>query len=86
MRGLEGGLVQTRGSAVSEAAAITELVIVEAIRTSDSWGEATWEPSDDMSGGGRGRECCTWEPPTYRSRLLVKHEPNQIQVKSSPVL
>ena len=38
--GLEVGFVQTRGGAVSEAAAITELVIVEAIRTSDSGGEA----------------------------------------------
>ena len=38
--GLEVGFVQTRGGAVSEAAAITELVIVEEIRTSDSGGEA----------------------------------------------
>ena len=38
--GLEIGFERTRGGAASEAAAITELVIVEAIRTSDLGGEA----------------------------------------------
>ena len=39
-RGLEVGFVRIRDGAASEAAAITELVIVEATRTSDSGGEA----------------------------------------------
>ena len=30
---------------------MTEVVIVEAVRTSDSGGELMWEPSDDMSRG-----------------------------------
>ena len=38
--GLEIGFVRTRDGAASEAAALTELLIVEAIRTSASGGEA----------------------------------------------
>ena len=50
--GFKVGLVHARSCALNEAAAITELVIVEAVRTSDSGGQAMREPSDDMSGGG----------------------------------
>ena len=40
-KGTQGWVVvQTRGSAVNEATAIPELVIVEAVRISDSGGEA----------------------------------------------
>ena len=45
------GSVHARGCAFNEATAITELLIVEAVRTSDSGGQAMWEPSDDLSGG-----------------------------------
>ena len=45
--------MRTRGGAASEAAAITELVIVEAMRTSNSGGELMWQSLDDMSGEER---------------------------------
>ena len=51
--GFKVGLVHTRRCALNEAAAITELVIVKAVRSSYSGGQAMWEPSDDMSGGKR---------------------------------
>ena len=47
------GLAHARGCALNEAGSITDLVIVDAVRKSDSRGEAMWKPSDDMSGGGR---------------------------------
>ena len=50
--GLKVRFVHVRGCALNEAAAITELVIVEAVRTSDSGREAMWKPSDNTSGGG----------------------------------
>ena len=49
--GLKVGFVHARGCAINETATITEVLIVEAVRTSDSGGELMWEPSDDMSGG-----------------------------------
>ena len=51
--GLKVGLVHARGCVLNEAGSITDLVIVDAVRKSDSRGEAMWKPSDDMSGGGR---------------------------------
>ena len=41
--------MRTRGGAASEAAAITELVIVEAMRTSNTGGETMWQSLDDVS-------------------------------------
>ena len=56
MGGLEGRSVQTRRDTVSKATAITELVVVEALRISNSMCEAMGEPSLDMTGEKRSRE------------------------------
>ena len=48
--GARGRPVQTRGGAVSEATAITELVVVEALRMFNSLCEAMGEPPSDMPG------------------------------------
>ena len=49
--GLEVGFVRSRGGVASGAVVITELVIVEAMRTSASGGEAMGQLLDGMSGG-----------------------------------
>ena len=50
VRRLGGRLVQTREGTVSEATAITELVVVEALRISNSLCKAMGEPSLDIPG------------------------------------
>ena len=50
VRRLGGRSVQTRGDTVSEATAIMELVVVEALRISNSLREATRKPPLGMSG------------------------------------
>ena len=83
--GFKVGLVHARSCALNEAAAITELVVVEAVRTSDSGGQAMREPSDDMSGGGKNRDFGTWEL-GIRTRIPYypkKHSTNRTRDKSS---
>ena len=76
--------VQTRDSAVSRAKTMTELVIVEAVRVSDSGVEAMGEAADSIS-EGEGSRLGTCGPRTFLqsySHSQTQHKPAENQRQS----
>ena len=88
--GLKVRLAHARGCALNEAGSITDLIIVDAVRKSDSRGEAMWKPSDDMSGGGEESIVrYVGATDSYKNTVLSEithHKPNQRQVEPTSVL
>ena len=87
--GLKVGLVHARDCALNDTASITDLVIVDAERKSDSGGEVMWKPSADMSKGKESRVRYLEATDSYRNAVLyeiTQHKPNQRQVESTPIL